>query len=254
VMLCGHSGFIPAQTLPLEAMEKDNLESQGRILAIGKGANHTLIRKFRDLTGKAYPRICYLPTASGDHPDLVAWWQKLGKEVGFDAQVQKLFISTFDQDKSFAEVLLSMDAIYVGGGNTVNMLAVWEVQGIVDILKLAMAQDILLGGGSAGGICWFEGGLTDSRPKILTPMQALGWLKGSFAPHYLSEPGRRQYFHQYILENALPDGYGCDEPVGLYFEDGELIAAYGSSPDAKAFLVEKAGDRIVETALDVTPV
>jgi peptidase E len=147
-----------------------------------------------------------------------------------------------------------MDAIYVGGGNTVNMLAVWEVQGIVDILRQAMAQDILLGGGSAGGICWFEGGLTDSRPKILTPMKAMGWLKGSFAPHYLSEPGRREYFHRYIREGALTDGYGCDEPVGLFFEDGELVRAYGSEPDAKAFYVERTEDGIQETPIPVEQV
>jgi peptidase E len=232
-------------------MEQSDTEIRGRILAIGKGANTTLIRKFRDLTGKASPRICYLPTASGDHPDLIAWWKTLGQEIGFDAHVQKMFISTFDQSESFAEVLLSMDAIYVGGGNTVNMLAVWEVQGIIDILRQALAQDILLGGGSAGGICWFEGGLTDSRPKILTPMTALGWLKGSFAPHYLSEPGRREYFHQYIQEDALTDGYGCDEPVGLYFEDGERVKAVGSTSDAQAFFVRKTADGIVETSISV---
>jgi peptidase E len=235
-------------------MEQTDFEARGRILAIGKGANVKLIRKFRDLTGKRSPRICYLPTASGDHPDLITWWQKLGEEIGFEAHVQKMFISTFDQSQSFAEVLLSMDAIYVGGGNTVNMLAVWEVQGIVDILRQAMAQDILLGGGSAGGICWFEGGLTDSRPKILTPMKAMGWLKGSFAPHYLSEPGRREYLHRYIREGALSDGYGCDEPVGLFFEDGELVRAYGSEPDAKAFYVEKTKDGIQETPIPVEQV
>ncbi len=236
------------------SMEHAAMLAKSRILAIGKGANTELIKKFRDLTEKSHPRICYLPTASGDHPDLISWWTQLGHELDFDAQVQKMFISTFDQSESFEDVLLSMDAIYVGGGNTVNMLAIWHAHGIDQILIEAMQRDILLGGGSAGGICWFEGGLTDSRPKILTPMTALGWLKGSFAPHYLTEPGRREYFHRYIVNGSLPDGYGCDETVGLYFEGGKFTAAYGSAPDAKAFFVRKTDDGIEETPIPVTTI
>jgi len=225
-----------------------------RIFAIGRGANPVLIRRFAELTGKRNPRICFLPTASGDHPDIMAWWLDLGKEIGFEPVVQKLFISTFDQARSFEEVLMDMDAIYVGGGNTVNMLAIWREHGIDHILKNALSQGILLGGGSAGGICWFEGGLTDSRPKILTPMRALGWLEGSYAPHYLTEPGRREYFHRYILDGSLTDGYGCDETVGLLFENGKFVSAHGSVQDAQAFYVEKHGNEIGETAIPVEQV
>lgn len=222
-----------------------------RIFAIGRGANPILIRKFAALTGKDHPDICYLPTASGDSAEMIEWWTHLGSELHFNAIVQKLFISSFSQDREFDEILLNCDAIYVGGGNTVNMLAVWHAHGIDAILREALRRGILLGGGSAGGICWFEGGLTDSRPKILTPMSALGWLKGSFAPHYLTEPGRRQYYHRYILDGSLPDGYGCDDSVGLYFEDGRLMAAYGSTEDAQAFRVQKQGNVIVEEPLSV---
>lgn len=230
------------------------ITKKGRILAIGKGANEPLIGKFRDLTGMDRPAICYLPTASGDHPDMIRWWNDLGERWHFTPLVQKLFISTFDQDKSFEEVLLQADAIYVGGGNTVNMLAIWRAHGIDEILWKALQSGILLGGGSAGGICWFEGGLTDSRPKILTPMTAMGWLKGSFAPHYLSEPGRRDFFHRYITSGELPDGYGCDNSAGMYFENGELVSVFGSGPEAKAYHVGKTGDRIEETPLSVTQV
>lgn len=222
-----------------------------RILAIGRGANPVLIKKFCELTGKEHPRICYLPTASGDSAEMISWWNSLGMELNFEPHVQKLFISTFDQLKGFDEILLHMDAIYVGGGNTVNMLAIWREHGIDEILHTAMSRGILLGGGSAGGICWFEGGLTDSRPKILTPMHALGWLRGSFAPHYLSEPGRRQYFHQYILDGSLPDGYGCDDTVGLYFENGNFVRAYGSTADARVFFVSNQKGEILETPIDV---
>ena len=222
-----------------------------RIFAVGRGVNPVLIKKFVELTGKDYPRICYLPTASGDSAEMISWWNNLGAELKFEPYVQKLFISTFDQPQGFDEILLNMDAIYVGGGNTVNMLAIWREHGIDQILKEAASSGILLGGGSAGGICWFEGGLTDSRPKVLTPMKALGWVKGSFAPHYLSEPGRRTYFHQYILEGSLADGYGCDETVGLLFENDELMQAYGSTADAQAFYVHNEDGKILETPIDV---
>ena len=224
---------------------------QRRILAIGRGMNPIVIRHFVKLTGKKHPRICLLPTASGDDPKWIRVWHDLGTKYGFEAYDQPLFISTFDQERTFEEVLLSMDAIYVAGGNTVNMLAVWRAQGVDVILRKAYDSGILLGGGSAGGICWFDNGLTDSRPVELTAMDALGWLKGSFAPHYLSEPGRRAYFHKYILSGELSSGYGIDEPVGLLFVDEVLEKVVGSTLDAKGYKVELIGDKIVETALDV---
>ncbi len=222
-----------------------------RILAIGRGMNPIVIRYFAKLTGKQRPRICLLPTASGDDPKWIRVWHDLGDKFGFEAFDQPLFISTFDHKKTFEEVLLSMDAIYVAGGNTVNMLAIWRAQGIDKILREAYERGILLGGGSAGGICWFDNGLTDSRPVELTAMEALGWLKGSFAPHYLSEPGRREYYHKYIRSGALSAGYGVDEPVGLLFENEELVKAVGSSRDAKGYWVERTGDKVVESDLEI---
>jgi peptidase E len=131
------------------------------------------------------------------------------------------------------------------------MLAIWRAQGIDTILREAYENGILLGGGSAGGICWFENGLTDSRPVELTAMDALGWLKGSFAPHYLSEPGRREYYHKYIQSGELSAGYGVDEPVGLLFENEELVRSVGSSEHSEGFWVERKGDKIEETALEI---
>ena len=227
-------------------MSKEEQGLRQRIFAAGRGANDTLLRTFCRLTGKDHPRICLLPTASGDSEDIIKWWRNLGDSLQFEPVVQKLFISTFDQPLPFADVLLNCDAIYVGGGNTVNMLAIWREHGIDEILRQALESGILLGGGSAGGICWFESGLTDSRPTELTPMQAMGWLKGSFAPHYLTEPGRRQKFHQYILDGSLTDGYGCNDDTGLLFEHGEFITAYSSTEGAMAFYVRKVHGEILE--------
>ena len=227
----------------------DNSIEVGKIFAAGRGLNPILIRHFIGLTGKKTPRVGLLPTASGDHPEWIENWKNLGSKLGFEPVIQPMFISSFTQDKTFREVLLGCDAIYVGGGNTVNMLAVWEVQGILPILREALANGIPLGGGSAGGICWFEGGLTDSRPIELTAMDALGWISGSFAPHYLSEPGRRQYFHKYILAGELGNGYACDDSAALLFENGQFIKAVGSEPDSAAFRVEMENGKIVESPL-----
>lgn len=220
-----------------------------RILAIGRGLNVPMIRYFASLPGVKKPRICLLPTATGDHPRWDKMWPELGEKLGFEAHIQPLFISSYEQQEDFGDVLLSMDAIYVGGGNTVNMLAVWRAQGIDTILRKAWEQGIVLGGGSAGGICWFESGLTDSRPKELTAMNALGWLKGSFAPHFLQEEGRREYFHKYILDGSLHNGYGCMETAGLLYEGTELVRIVGSDRDAKIFKVEKQDAEIVESEI-----
>lgn len=226
-------------------------QHKGTILAAGRGLNPILIRYFSSLTGKSDPTICLLPTASGDHPQWIENWHNLGKELGFEPVVQPMFISSFDQHKEFRDVLLSADGIYVGGGNTLNMLAIWRVHGIIDILREAWHAGIPLGGGSAGGICWFESGLTDSRPKELTAMPAMGWLKGSFAPHYLTEPGRREYYHRYILSGELHNGYGCDETVGLQFNGTDFVKAVGSVRDAQVFEVRSLNGTIEETQIPV---
>ncbi len=222
-----------------------------RIFAIGAGIVPGLIRHFVKLTGKERPSICLLSTASGDDARIIRVWHEFGEKFGFEAYDQPMFISSFEQTQTFEEALLSMDAIYVSGGNTVNMLAVWKAQGVDVILRKAYEQGILMGGGSAGGICWFDNGLTDSRPIELTAMTAMGWLKGSFSPHYLSEPGRRKYCHKYVMAGEMSSGYAVDEPVGLLFENEELVKAIGSKPDAEGFWVERKGDEVVETPLDI---
>jgi dipeptidase E len=222
-----------------------------RIFAIGAGVRPGLIRHFVKLAGKERPKICLLPTASGDDPKLIRIWHGFGEKFGFEAYDQPMFISSFDQKKTFEEVLLSMDAIYVSGGNTINMLAVWQAQGVDVILREAYERGILLGGGSAGGICWFDNGLTDSRPIELTAMPAMGWLKGGFSPHFLSEPGRREYCHKYMRTGELSSGYALDEPVGILFENEVFVKAVGSTPQAEGFWVEQKGDEIVETPLAI---
>ena len=103
-----------------------------------------------------------------------------------------------------------MDGIVCSGGNTLNQQAIWKAQGIDEILRQAWDHGIVLGGASAGSLCWFEEGTTDSRPKELSIVQCLGFLKGSHSPHYDREPGRRPLYQKLIGSGQMKPGYACD--------------------------------------------
>ncbi len=162
-----------------------------------------------------------------------------------------MFVSSYRQKETFEEVLLSMDAIWVSGGNTLNMIAIWKAQGVDKILKQAWEQGIVLGGGSAGSICWFEQGSTDSRPVALSAMNALGFLKGSHCPHFYTEGPRRDSYHEMIMDGSLMNGYALDDRVGLLFSGQELKKAVTSREGSKGFYVSKVNGKIVEKELKV---
>jgi peptidase E len=141
-----------------------------------------------------------------------------------------------------------MDAIYVAGGNTLNMLGIWKEQGIDRALRKAWEQGIVLAGTSAGAICWFDQGCTDSRPGRLSAMNCLGWLKGSACPHTNLEK-RRTAFHQLVLAGELSEGIAIDEGVGLLFEDERLVRVVTAVPKARAYRVQRENGKIVELPL-----
>ena len=136
--------------------------------------------------------------------------------------MQESFIESVTQKQSWAEVLLSVDGIVASGGNTLNQQAIWAAQGIDIVLRQAWDRGIVLGGASAGSLCWFDEGTTDSRPKELSIVKCLGFLKGSHSPHYDQEPGRRPLYHKLIASGEMQPGYACDNDAGLYFEDNTV--------------------------------
>ena len=162
-----------------------------KILIAGGGFNTAFIRCMAEITGKPRPKLLYLPTANGDSPaGIISWYQNCAP-LNVEASHQNSFIASIRQTRSWEEVLLSVDGIVCSGGNTLNQQAIWKAQGIDVFLKQAWDRGIVLGGASAGSLCWFEEGTTDSRPKELSTVQCLGFLKGSHSPHYDAEPGRR---------------------------------------------------------------
>ncbi len=197
------------------------------------------------LTGKKHPRIAFIPTASGDSPAYIEAFQKRYSGFG-ETSWLGLFVREIKDIRSF---LLSQDAIYVGGGNTANMLAIWRVHGVDKILREAYDAGIVLCGSSAGSICWFECSVTDSFGMDLSPLNdGLGFIKGSNCPHYNSEPNRQPQYHSF-LRAGLAGGYAADDGAALHFEDGIFKEAIASSPDARALKVELHESEIVETPL-----
>jgi peptidase E len=148
---------------------------------------------------------------------------------------------------------MSQDIIFVGGGSVANMLAVWRVHGIDEIMRKAWAAGIVLAGSSAGGICWFTGGTTDSFGPRLRPFtDGLGMLAGSFCPHYHSEAERRPLYQRLVAEGALPGGLACDDGVGAHFVDDDLEEMVSDRPGGAGYQVEPdSGGGAIETELPV---
>lgn len=224
-------------------------DSKRKIVAYGAGYNPPFVKFVASLTGKERPRLCYLPTASADGATGMLRWYEMCNELNVQAYVQKMFINSYDQKESFEEVLLSMDAIVVGGGNTLNMMAIWKAQGVDVILKKAWDMGIVLAGGSAGSLCWFEEGTTDSRPKELTKVNCLGLIRTSHCPHYDAEAQRRPLYHKYIKEGVLKPGYACDNKAAIYFEDNEVKKVLAINEESNAYYVSLKNGEIVEEKL-----
>src|SRR3712207_5205341 len=157
--------------------------------------------------------------------------------LNVEPSVQTSFIASTRQSRGWDEVLLSVDGIVCSGGNTLNQQAIWKAQGIDLILKQAWDRGIVLGGASAGSLCWFEEGTTDSRPKELSIVQCLGFLKGSHSPHYDAEKDRRPIYHKLIGSGQMKPGWACDNDAGIYFEETEAKRFVSARDGAKVYYV-----------------
>lgn len=220
-----------------------------QILLAGGGFGTAFIRYMAELTGKEFPRLCYLPTASADRESGIIRWYENCAPLSVHPLVQASFISSYRMDQSWEDVLLSMDGIVVSGGNTLNQQAIWKVQGIDEVLREAWDRGIVLGGASAGSLCWFEEGTTDSRPQEVTKIEGLGFLRGSHSPHYDAEAVRRPTYHRLIGSGELKPGYACDNDAGIYFIDNEVSRVVKTREAAGVYYVELDGGKIVETEL-----
>ncbi|WP_099355389.1 Type 1 glutamine amidotransferase-like domain-containing protein [Fredinandcohnia onubensis] len=213
------------------SMEPDNLLLDQYILA---------------QVNKDFPKVCFVPTASGDQTNYIERFYKAFNTLPCQPTHLSLFEPNFEDLEKY---ILDQDVIYVGGGNTRNMLLLWKEWGLDRILKQAYENGIVLAGLSAGAICWFEEGLTDPLNAPLYKLDCLGLLKGSNCPHYDGENKRRPSYHQLILEGKINEGYGVDDGVALHFVNETLTKSVSSRPNAKAYFVRRTHNQIVEEDL-----
>jgi peptidase E len=226
---------------------------KGQIVAVGGAlldtdtGNVALERYILDASGAPKPRVLFVPTASGEDAGYVARFYEVYGKLGCEMDTLRFFRRTPDDLRGFVE---HFDVLHVGGGNTQSMLAVWRHWDFDVVLREAWERGAVLCGSSAGSICWFEHGLTDSYASELTAMECLGFVAGSNCPHYDGEKERRPSYQQLIAAGEIPAGIACDDGAGLHFRGTELSAIVSSQPDARAYRVVRDGDRAIETPLD----
>jgi peptidase E len=196
-----------------------------------------------------HPRLCMISTAVGDDPALLTVFYSAFAQQ--DMIVTHLALFPMPNIADIRAHLLSQDIIWVLGGSTANLLALWRLHGLDEILRECWAAGVVLMGVSAGSVCWHAGGTTDSFGLPLQPVtNGLGFLPYSNSPHYDSEPERRPLTQRLIGEGVLPDGYATDDGTGLVFYGLELHEAITERPGARAYSINRDGDgRAAEAAL-----
>ena len=201
-----------------------------------------LVGHVLELTGQQRPSVCLVPTASAESPEyLLRFYEELSGHADCS------HVSFFPWPRAdLREHVLSQDAIFVSGGNTANMLAVWRVHGFDRILREAWDRGIVLAGSSAGMICWFEAGVTDSfGPQLDGLRDGLGFLPGSACPHYDGEERRRPVY-QDLVANGFPPGVAADDSVALHYVGTELREAVSAREGSFAYRVTRHGEETIE--------
>jgi dipeptidase E len=228
--------------------------AESQIIAISGGmfprddAEPKLARFVLDCSGKEAPRVCYIPTASGDNSEFIATCLASYARLGVSADVLRFFDRT---PANLAEFLAPFDIVQVSGGNTRSMLAVWRHWGLDVVLKDAFDRGVLLCGASAGSLCWFKNGLTDSVAESYTSTSGLGFLDGSNCAHY-DIPDRRLAYREMIARGELSAGIAFPDGVAAYYRAGKFFNAVSLLPDLHAYYVEQRDGKALETALPTT--
>jgi peptidase E len=203
------------------------------------------------LTGAERPKVCFLPTASGDADHYIVRFYR-----HFAGACEASHVSLFRRDRcgqavesDIAGHLLAQDLIYVGGGNVVSMLGTWRAHGLDAVLRRAWRRGVVMCGPSAGSLCWFAESLTafHGAPRRV---RGLGLLPFSNCVHYTNEPARRGEYHRFVGDGMRP-GYAADDGAALHFRGEDLHHVVGSRPNAQAYRVEPVDDEVVETALEI---
>jgi peptidase E len=225
-----------------------------QIIAMGGGGfsmepeNLLLDQYVLSITGVATPKVCFVGTASGDAQSYIDKFYASFETLNCSPSTLSLFMPPTTDLRDF---VLEKDVIYVGGGNTRNLVVLWREWGLDAILREAWQSGVVMTGLSAGSLCWFEEGVSDSVvPGDLAPIKCVGFLKGSHCPHYDGEPERRPAYHRFVQEGKLGAGYAADDGAALHFIGDELAGVVSSRETAKAYSVRRVGIQVEEVALE----
>ena len=227
---------------------------QRQIIALGGGSftvdidNPALDRYIIAQSGKRNPKVCFIGTATGDSAAYIAKFYAAYTRLG----CRPTHLPFFERTPDLEELILAQDVIYVGGGNTKSMLAVWRDWQLPQILRRAWTAGTVLAGVSAGAICWFEIGVTDSWDGRLAPLPCLGWLPKGCCPHYDGEKERKPAVDKFVASGAAPEMLALDDGAAAHFVGRQLLRVVASREKAGAYRVKKSGRMTIETALPVT--
>ena len=222
-----------------------------QIISIGGGGfyrdgeNLELEKYIIRQSGAENPRVAFVPTASGEPDHYIASFYAAFLRLGCRPSV----LTFFKRAPELRSFLLAQDVIYVGGGNTKSLLAVWRDWGVAEVIREAWESGVVLAGVSAGAICWFEQGLTDSFSDGLRPLACLGFLSGSCCPHYDSEPQRRPSYHRLLASGDISAGVAIEDWTGVHFKEREVYKVISSKRGARAYSLRSVWGSVQEVAL-----
>jgi dipeptidase E len=222
-----------------------------QIIAMGGGGftaepqNLALDRYILSQSRKQNPSVCFIPTATGDSDSYIASFYAAYSKL----KCRPTHLPFFRRTPDLRKLILDQDVIYVGGGNTKSMLAVWREWQLPQLLRRAWKSGTVLAGISAGAICWFEAGVTDSWAGRLAPLPCLGFLPNACCPHYDGEKDRRPALHKLLAQNALPRTLALDDGAAAHFVGRKLLRVVVSRPNALGYTVQSRNGKVTESPL-----
>ncbi|KFF96620.1 peptidase E [Streptomyces europaeiscabiei] len=212
---------------------------------------HSLVHHAVELSGVngRRPKVMYVGTAIGDAEHMTARMSEAARVAGFDLTPLALFPMPNIEDVEAA--VLEQDVVWVMGGSVANLLAVWRVHGLDGTFRRAWESGVVLSGVSAGSICWFQGGTTDSfGPRLRPVTDALGHLPYGNGVHYDSDEGRRPLVHTLVADGTLPETHCTDDGVGLVYRGTRLVEAVTELRGKGAYIVRREGDTATEERVE----
>jgi dipeptidase E len=227
-----------------------------QIIAIGGGGfgrnpgNGKIEQYILNQSNSDSPKICFIPTATGDDESYKESYYSTMSKLNCVPTHLDFFKRTPDIEK----LILEQDVIFVGGGNTKSMLAVWREWGLEKILKKAYSNGVIMSGVSAGAICWFEKGITDSWAKELKVLDCLGFIQGNCCPHYDEEAERKPALSKFITNKKISNCYAIDGGCALHIKNNKTFKAISFQGNKNSFFVEYKNKEVIESIISVVDI